>query len=163
MPLYDVTKPRVSLVRPDNAENYVVLQKLKSELNPITFDRMVRTVDEAIDSCQPSATTRLVWTRASALFGYGTVRPHKHIEHLWKNIESIVGPEVLALKAVGGLLRWRISLRPEKWLVYRRDSEQRDELGKLITISEYWINENFQKLQGRSIDDLASKWGARIT
>lgn len=169
MPLFDVTNTRASKVKPEDAEEYEVLAKLKRDLDPKTFSRILKTVDEAIDSLNPSRSSSLVWTRSAALFGHGSQRPHKQIEHLWKNIESVVGPDKLALKAVGGFLRWRISLRDQTWLVYRSDSDKRDpDTGKLITISEYWIDDTFAppppkaRAPKTSLQDLANAWGARM-
>lgn len=167
MPLYDVTTGH-SVVPPRKAEQYVALVKLRQELPESTFNRLVRTVDEAIASCKPSANSKLVWTRSAALFGHGSTQPLKHVEHLWANVEKVVGPGKLTLKAVGGLLRWRISLRSDTWLGYRRDSDQLDpSTGKLITISEYWINNDYippghAKPTASQINDLASVWGARV-
>lgn len=173
MPLYDVTKRPVKVSTKD-AENFEVLVKLKKKLPEATFNKLVRTVDQAIDSVKPSESSKLVWTRSSALFGHGSSQPHKSIEHLWEKVESIFGQDKYSLIAVGGLLRWRISIRKENWLVYRRDSDTLDPItGKLITISEYWINESFTLtpkenpqpkviVRKANVNDLASKWGARL-
>ena len=125
MPLYDVTN-KPTTVKPKDAESFEVLLKLKKKLPQVTFDKLVRTVDQAIDSVKPSETSRLVWTRSSALFGHGSSQPHKSIEHLWGSVETIFGQDKYSLIAVGGLLRWRISIRKENWLVYRRDSDTLD-------------------------------------
>lgn len=166
MPLYDITNKPVK-VEPADAENYIALVKLRSSLHTNTFERLVKTVDEAIESCQPSQSSSLVWTRSAALFGHGSQQPHKWVKHLWDNVESVVGPGKLTLKAVGGLLRWRISLRKDTWLVFRRDSDTIDpETDRLVTISEYWINNSFQlrKEKEESVDvaGLAEAWGARM-
>ena len=64
-------------------------------------------------------------------------------------------------------MRWRISLLPQMWIVLRRDSDTYNQhTGKLIKISEYWINENFvvtppepkQKNKGFNIQDLKDKF-----
>jgi len=50
----------------------------------------------------------------------------------------------LQLKFVGGLVRWRISLREEMWLVYRRESDRENRFtGKVIRVSEYWVNNDY--------------------
>lgn len=163
MPLYDITN-KVDKVEPNKAANYAALVKLKNSLHTATFDRVIKTVDEAITSCRPSESSALVWTRSAALFGESSKQPHKHISHLWENVEAVVGRGKYTLKAVGGLLRWRISLQPDTWLVFRRDSDDLDlETGKLITISEYWINNDFMVVSRPSLKDLANSWGARIT
>jgi hypothetical protein len=143
MPLYDVTHIE-SLVKPTSAYEYEPVQALEKKLPANTFDRIVKTVDEAIEHVRPTQKSKLVWTRMAALFGNNSLEPKKHIDHMWDKIIQITG-EDLARLAIGGLLRWRISLRDETWLVYRRDSGDRDPLtNKLITISEYWIDNNYR-------------------
>jgi len=143
MPLYDVTyKPRA--VNPEKLEDSEVIATLRRKLHPTTFKRIIKTVDEAVDSIDPSASTRLIWTKAGALFGRNSERPKKHVEHLWDNVIKSVGDNRMCLIGVGSLLRWRISLREETWLVYKRETEIIDEItGRVVPVSEYWIKEDF--------------------
>ena len=144
MSLYDVTTPKVSLVKTKDAENYEVIQAVPRKTHPLTWARIVKTVDDAIDDATMSWDQKLVWTKSAALFGYESVGPKRHIDHLWEHVQNAVGQDKECLMAVGGLLRWRISGRSEQWIVYRQDSGKTDPLtGKKITISEYWIDEKF--------------------
>lgn len=170
MPLFDVTNPRPVLVKPNQAYSFEFIQAMVRKLNQKTFDRMVQTVDEAVDSQKPSARSRLVWTRSAALFGRGSLQPRKHVDHLWENAEQATGPGEFCLQAVGGLLRWRISRRDETWLVFRRETGEINPItGKKITVSEYWIDNNFQHpvlarrrpASSMDISRLASAWGVR--
>lgn len=167
MPLYDVTNREVE-VSSDDASSYEVIEALRRHLPKSTFDRLVKTVDEMIDQLRPSEKSKFVWTRMAAILGRGSLGPKKHIDHLWDKVISVVGEDRLSLMAVGGLLRWRISLRQEMWLVYRRDSDEQDkETGKLITVSEYWINPKYvpekkpKQTIVQSIENLRDAWGAR--
>lgn len=169
MPLYDVTNKNHSLVRPADAEGYEVLEAVKRKCAKSTFDRMVKTVDDAIEDAV-QAGGKLIWTKSAALFGHGSTQPKKHVDHLWEHIIKSVGEDKHALMAVGGMLRWRISERKENWLVYRREDPTGKidpDTGHVITISEYWINPTYQYkaatvLRRPGLSDLASKWGARL-
>jgi hypothetical protein len=164
--LYDVTN-RDTWVDPEEAEAFDTIVALKRDLPANTFDRLVKTVDEMIESVDPTDTSKLVWTKAGALFGHGSEGPKKWIEHLWEKVIDVVGPDRLCLIAVGSLLRWRISLRSETWLVYRRESGSKDPMtGKPVLISEYWINEDYvfkgkKKKKGLDVSGLEEKFGRR--
>lgn len=166
MPLYDVTFTNPRLVNPIDAENYDVIQAVKRKRQANTWSRMVQTVDEAIDWAEQTGAHRLIWTRSAALFGHGSLQPKARVDHLWDNVIAAVGGDVTCLKAVGGLLRWRISLRTDTWLVYRKDTDEKDPTtGKLITVSEYWINNNFsppqkKKSSGLDLSGLSQAWVA---
>ena len=166
MPLYDITN-KPSLVSPADAEGYEVIQAVKARTATNTWERIVKTVDEAIGGVEPSEKSKLIWTRSAALFGHNSLQPKKHVDHIWDNVIAAVGDDKNCLKAVGGLLRWRISLRPETWLAFRQDTDEIDpETGKKITASTYWINESFEpparKTKSLPIDKLAEKWGATV-
>lgn len=144
MPLYDVTGRQDQLVDPSACEDYIAIQALQRKLPAVTYKRVIKTIAEAVDSVRPSSISRLVWTRAAALFGHGSLQPKAHIDHLWNAVISAVGDDKECLQAVGALLRMEIAKRPETWLVYRRETGEVDPVtGKDITISEYWINEDY--------------------
>lgn len=162
MPLYDVTNPREVLVHPSDAESYEVLQAVKRKTHTATFDKITRTVDQAIDSVKPTNKSKLIWTRSAALFGHGSMQPKANVDHVWDNVIAAVGDDKQCLRAVGGLLRWRISLRQETWLVYRRkDPNGRldPDTGKVISISEYWIDNNYKQMrQAKKAMDLGTDY-----
>jgi len=166
MPLYDVTYKKNKLIDPGESGSFEVIDAIRRKRSMNTFNRIKKTIDEAVDSVEPSKKSRLVWTKAGALFGPGSLQPHKNVEHLWENIIKSVGNDRMCLIALGSLLRWRISKRPEKWLVYRRESDVVDAAtGKTIKISEYWIDEDFvfrhPKAPATKMDfnKLKSAWG----
>jgi hypothetical protein len=144
MPLIDVTTAKNSKVKSRDAENYDVIQAVKRKSHTATWDKIVRTIDSGIEYAMDTGNGRLVWSKSAALFGHSSPLPKRDVDHLWEHIISAVGDDKECKQAVGGLLRWRISLRGETWLVFRKDSGEIDPVtGKQITISEYWINENF--------------------
>lgn len=144
MPLYDITHPKDRLITPEHIEEIDLFKAMRSRMPKNTWERVVKTVEEAVDSVQPNQTSRLVWTRASALFGHSSEQPKKWIDHLWDKIIAVVGDGKMCLLSVGCLLRWTIAKRPETWLCYKRETDEYDEeTEKQITISEYWINNDY--------------------
>jgi hypothetical protein len=143
MPLYDITN-KPTLVKPEDAESYEVIKVVLKNTYAQSWDRIIKTVDDAISGVKPSESSQLVWTRSAALFGHNSLQPKKHIDHIWDHVIAAVGDDKNCLKAVGGLLRWRISLRPEMWLTVRQETGGLDpDTGKQITASSYWVNEDF--------------------
>lgn len=139
MPLHDVTWGSEQLVVPDDLEFNDFIAALRRRLHPKTFKRLIDTVDEAIENSVKSH-GQLTWTKAGALFGHHSMEPQYRVGHLWDNVIGVVGNGKECLKTVGALLRWRMALRDEEWLVFRRDTEGFDEdTGDTIRISEYWI------------------------
>jgi hypothetical protein len=139
MSLHDVTYGGEQLVDPDRVQSNVFIQALVRRLPQRSFQRLVTTVDEAIEGSVKEH-GQLTWTKAGALFGHHSMEPKYRIDHLWEKVISIVGDGKECLKTVGALLCWRMALRDEDWLMYRRETEDEDEdTGKPIRISEYWI------------------------
>jgi hypothetical protein len=144
MAAYDVGLSRDHYVDPERAYESDYVQALKRVLNKKTFDRMIKTIDEALDDLKPSATSKLIFTKMAALFGPGSVVPARYVNHLWDNVVSVVGDGKECLLAIGSMLRWRVSVRKEKWLVYKQVTEDLDpDTGKKISVSHYWIDEDF--------------------
>jgi len=181
MPLYDVTT-RDYLVDPEDAENYDVLQHAMSVINTQRFAKDVRIIDQALQASVKAANknNKLVFTKAGILVGHASVTPHADVNHVWESAE-IAYPTLLPgmkskdrehagemqLKFIGGMTRWRISVRPETWLAYRRDSGKFNQFtGKEIKVSEYWVNEDYvftpaPKRSGFTTDDLKAKFNSR--
>jgi hypothetical protein len=146
MPLYYVTF-KDSYVDPKKAEtaDHIVAVKRFYESSPRTFTKILRILDEAIDSVEPSATSKLVWTKTGALFGHNSPRPLRDVEYVWEKVIGAVGDDKNCLIAMGSLFRWRISLLTDTWLVFRQDSENIDpSTGKKILISTYWIDNTYR-------------------
>lgn len=174
MPLYDVTNKEV-LVKPCDAENYDVLQKAVRELDSRRFMKDVRIIDTAIQAAIDEATAknRLVFTKAGILVGHHSLTPHAEVNHIWESAE-IAYPSLLPngrndalageyqLKFVGGLVRWRISVLADIWLVYRRESGKYNQFtGKEIRVSEYWVNNDYEcrsRFKSHNLMDLVHKF-----
>jgi len=144
MSLQDVTYGSPSFVDSNDMEKLPHIQALQRNLHQKRFARMIKTIDDAVVSIIKTGgqltTSDLTWTKAGALFGHNSLHPKRHVDHLWASIAQVTGYTKEALKALGSLLRWRISLREENWLLFRRDTGNIDpDTGKEITISEYWI------------------------
>ena len=154
MSLNDITNGAPRLVKPKDAEAYEVLQKVKKEVGAIRFAKDMSIADEAIDKIVDDALAgnKFVFTKAGIIFGTrSAICTVKDYTHIWDTAElafPTVGTSgrVLdqinehQLKFVGGILRWRVSVRPEDWYVYRRDSGTYNKYtGEEIKISEYWI------------------------
>ncbi|MBD3404686.1 MAG: hypothetical protein GF411_00965 [Candidatus Lokiarchaeota archaeon] len=147
MPLLDVTYGDPCLVEPDYVENLKLIQALKIKMNGRRFNRIIKTIDEAVDSIvkHPNGkitTDGLSWAKTGSLFGHQSMQPKKRVDHLWSSVARITGYTKELLMAVGSLLRWRIALRDEMWLLYRRDTDLTDpDTNKVVTVSEYWITD----------------------
>lgn len=179
MPLIDVTIPfKPTLVIPKDAENYDVLQAAMRELKAQRMLRDIKTIDDGVQDAitKANANNRLVFTKTGILLGYGSDVPHRLVNHVWESADLVFPShlpgnrtdqhaEELQLKFCGGLLRWRISLQSDIWLVYRRDTGKYNQFtGKEIKVSEYWVDNNFvftppPKKRGFTINELQSQWG----
>ena len=144
MPLYDIShggKPR--LIKHAKIEKNDVFTAIKNRVKKATWDRLLKTVHEAVESILQQDPTKLTWTRAGVLFGYNSNQPLKRVNHLWDSIINVVGDGKMCKLGVGCLLQHNISQRPEKWFMIKRETGEWDkEEDKEITIREYWINEN---------------------
>ena len=156
MPLFDVTF-KDYYVNPKKAESSKHIQAVKNhyDYSPKTFPKILRIIDEAIESVKPSESSKLIWTKTGALFGRNSARPLRDVEYVWEKVIGAVGDDKNCLIAMGALFRWRISLRGEKWLAYRQDSDTVDpSTGKHILISTYWIDENYSAKVPKTKDEL---------
>lgn len=170
--LYDVTNTSASLVSPEDAQAYELLQAARRRIDSRRFQKDCDIIDAEIDRTVAlgQAKNKLVFTKAGFIVGHSSNAPHKDVQHVWDSADMIF-PSAMTLnrtdqlalenqkKFIGGLVRWRISLRPETWLVYRRLSgEVHPHTGKEITVSEYWINEKFTPMKEATALDLVEKF-----
>lgn len=178
MPLYDVTHKDV-LVKPKDAENYDVLQGALRSLDSRRFAKDIRIIDEALQKAvdEANAKNKLVFTKAGILVGHRSITPTVDTNHIWESSE-IAYPSIkrgghidehageLQLKFVGGLVRWRISILPDMWLAYRRESGKYNKFtGKEIRVSEYWVNNDYvppMRHIKHTVDDLMRKFNTRV-
>ena len=145
MPLYDVTYTKDGVyLNPADMEGSDYVYALKRDLNPKTFERITKTIDEGLEALASAGVNKLVWTKTGALLGYSSMQPKKHVDHVWENVIKVMGDGKACLKSAGSLVRWRISLREETWLLYRQETDSIDpDTGRIIYVSEYWIKEDF--------------------
>ena len=144
MPLIDVTFID-KLVDISYEESTEFIKTLQVKLPAVTFNKIIRIIDEAIDSVKPTKTTQLTWTKTGALFGHKSERPLRDVNYVWEKVISAVGDGKNCLRTMGNLMRWRTALRPEIWLVFRQDMGGIDlDTGKTIRVSNYWIDNNYQ-------------------
>jgi hypothetical protein len=175
MPLYDVTHVNKEvLVKPADAENYDVLQGALRVLDARRFAKDIRIIDEALQQAIQHANSKnkLVFTKTGILVGYKSVTPTADTNHIWESaLLAYPGNDEhaneLQLRFVGGMVRWRIAVLPEMWLVYRRESGKINKFtDKEIRVSEYWINEEFVPRMTHVkhvVGDLMAKFnGARV-
>lgn len=167
MPLYDITHDiNGILVTEKMADVSGYIKALRLKLPATSFDRVVKTVDEAIGHLVQSGDNKLIWTKMGAMFGHKSMQPKARVDHLWEKVIQSVGDGTNCLKTVGTLLRWRLSARDENWLLYRRETGDIDvSTGKNIYVSEYWIKDDFVhipkpkvKSSGFSVNDLKTKF-----
>lgn len=144
-------------------------------LDPRTFDKICRTIDDAIESEVNKKSPKLVWLNTGSLVGARATVPHGAHEHLWEAAYKMFpgDSDPVAVKArritVGSLIKWRIALRPERWLVHYRETDKTDIVsGELIHASEYWIEPHGatfpdppskRSSMKATIDDLLKKFG----
>lgn len=145
--LYDVTHRPASLVTPAACGESEWVAAFRAKANPLSFQRTCQTYDEGIEAevVDSQSKCRLTWTKTGAIIGFMSARPKRDVDRAWEAVKKIMGdkgrPPVFTQ---GGLMKWRVSLRPETWLLYRRDTGEVDPIdGKPIRVAEYWIDETF--------------------
>lgn len=168
MTLFNVTggKNNAYVINPSSVEESQYIEALKKKLHPAKYSRIVKTAEEAVDSIVTHGRGKLIWTKAGALFGHGSMQPKKRVDHLWDGVVEAVGDGKECLIAVGCLLRWVIAQRPETWLLWVEETDDIDpDTGNKIKVSQYWIDHSFAPEKPRtfksSVDALKAQWGAR--
>lgn len=154
MPLYDISKG-VRLLEPEVIENWDVIKKAKKAFKD-EFQEMIDITDKELDILKPSDRSNLKWTKAGAMFGYGS--KVDAIDKIWEGAIALWGDNSkIPLLFVGSLLMWRISIRDEKWLTVATETGKFDpDTDKEITERSYWINESFKA--EFTVDDLLAKF-----
>ncbi len=154
------------------------IRNARVALPPRTFEKICNTLDEAIDDTVIKKTARLVWLNTGSLVGDHAGLPHASHHHLWESVFKLFPKETdpVAIKArritVGSLIKWRVALRPEEWLVHYRETTKTDIVsGDTIFASEYWIKPDDvvvpstrpkqSKSSRATVDDLRNKFNKR--
>jgi hypothetical protein len=144
MPLHEVGLGKDTEILAVNLENSLINNYNVGRFDKRTYDKMCRTIDTELASLQPTANSKMIWTKAGALVGHSSAAPHRDLNHLWESAIPIFGENKTLLKFIGTLVMWRISLREDIWLVYREDSGKVDEdTGERIRICTYWIDNDY--------------------
>lgn len=160
MPLFDTMKQ--CEIDPKDLEGSDYIKAAMKKLPSVTFDKIVRTVDKALDNLRPTRSSALVWTKAGALFGRKSAEPLKDVNHLWEK-GNLIFDGVPLLKFVGTILMWRISLRDDTWLLHRFKTGEIDPMtGKEIKINQYWIDNDYELPKEPDAVDLMKKFNRRI-
>jgi len=151
------------------------IAKLRKGLPTQTFEKLCRTIDDAIEEVVSAKAERLVWLNTGSLVGDRARLPHASHRHLWDAVLKLFpgDSDPVAVKhrriTVGSLIKWRVALRPEDWLVHYQETKKTDIVsGDLISVSEFWIKPAGVVLtppttkparqQGTTVGDLAKKW-----
>ncbi len=152
------------LIDPVDVEDSEYIAACKRNLNTRRFERVVKTVDEAIDFVVTNNLGKLIWTKAGASFGRRSKNPTDRINHLWDAVTEAVGDGKECLITIGCFLRWRIALRPETWLLWVEETDDLDpDTGAKIKVSQYWVDDTFLPVPPKKtgVDALKERWGAR--
>jgi len=143
--MYDIEK-HIYEVDPDTVEAQEALQSLFRKTHKRTVDKMIRTVDAAIELevKESKKKCRLTWTKTGALVGFKSKMAAEKINHFMDAVKDAMGDGRPMLFAIGLFVRWRISLRGETWLTNKKDTGLYDIIDrKEIRVAQYWINDNF--------------------
>jgi hypothetical protein len=148
---------------------------LRDGLPAKTFEKICRTIDEAIEDVVAAKSAKLVWLNTGSLVGDRASLPHASHQHLWDAAYRLFpsNTDPVAVKhqriTVGALIKWRVARRPEDWLVHYRETDKIDIVtGELIKASEYWIKPagvvltrpvpKSARQAGTTIEDIMKKW-----
>lgn len=164
MSLYNVTSKPDKLVVPADCENYDAIQKLIKNMHESSLKANLKFIDECIVGLQPSKSSSLTYTRTGILFGHSSHQNKMKVERLWERVIEIVGDGPECLITVGALLRWRISLDSNTWLLWTEYTDELDDkTGKRIQISHYWIDNSFKPKKINTAKSLADHFNSRRT
>jgi hypothetical protein len=147
--LYDIDRGGREHTLKDASESDILNIGI-SRINPVSFKKMVDTVDNALKNLKPSDRSNLTWTMCGSLLGYNSSEPTKSTNHLWnKAYEAFKGHSKSSNIFVGCLVRWRIVNRAkennEVWLTTRQETGGVDfNSGDPIMRSCYWINNSWK-------------------
>lgn len=172
MGLQDTSGKRLHATKLENGDHVV---KARGDLNPKTFEKICKTIDEAIEDVVGNKAPNLVWLNAGSLVGDRATLEHAAHHHLWDAMFKLFpgSTDPVAEKhrriTVGAIIKWRVARRPEDWLVHYRETERKDVVsGDLIKASEFWIKPGGPiqsptrarrpRENRTTVDDLKKKW-----
>ncbi len=131
---------------PSKLERGVHIVNVRAKLHAKTFEKICRTIDEAIEYVVTTKSAKLVWLNTGSLVGDRANLPHASHQHLWDAVHKLFPSDTdpVAVKhqriTVGALIKWRVAGRPEDWLMHYRETDKTDIVtGDIIKASEYWI------------------------
>jgi hypothetical protein len=127
-------------VDPHRLENTKALKSLRRIVPDVTWDKIIRIVDGAIEDKVSDDITQLTWCCTGSMLGEDSSRPHGDINYIWNKISEKMGDERLSSITVGTLVQWRISLRDEEWYCNRVPTDTWDDISQCyIAYYQYWI------------------------
>jgi hypothetical protein len=143
MPLWDFEQG-LRLQDPKELEQLPYVQTFFKKSSRVA-DKAIRTLDTAISEKKPSKASRLIWTRCADIAGNGSRIPSVDLNHLWDAIKRAAGSgDRECGMCLGSIIKWRVSLRDEKWFCNKNDTPWTDPVtGKIVYWTGYWLNENF--------------------
>ena len=135
-------------ISPESCEQSEWIQAFKRKEDPRTFDKVVRTLDAAIEMEVNDSQNkcRITFTKTGAAVGFNSKQPANDVNHAWDAVLATMGTGRPAIFTMGALYKWRIAVRTEKyWLMRKEETGAVDPLtGEPIVAAEYFISDTFQ-------------------
>ena len=109
---------------PSTLEGGLHIVNVRAKLHAKTFEKICRTIDEAIEDVVAAKSAKLVWLNTGSLVGDRSNLPHASHQHLWEAVHKLFpsNTDPVAVKhqriTVGTLIKWRVACRPEDWLMH---------------------------------------------
>ena len=134
-------------VNPVKLEKSKLMKALKRASPGVTWDKILLTVDRALDLAifngETSAGTNLVWCCTGSLLGHSSPAPHADMTYLHDKISKLAGGGRLSTMTAGVLVQWRIANRAaemhEEWYCSKVDTNTWDEeLQGYVYYYQYW-------------------------
>lgn len=127
-------------VDPHKLETSKLLVALKRSVPQVTWDKILRIIDEAIENKVKDDITQLTWCCTGSMLGSNSTSPHGDITYLWEKIMDKMGDGRLTNMTTGTLVQWRISVRDEEWYCNRIQSNTwDDDFQGYVYFYQYWI------------------------
>ena len=133
--------------------NHECVVGLRNKINPRSFEKISRIIDDTLDEVVEGAHTRFVYTRTGFLLGHSAKAPHADVNYIWEKVPlTLIGKTTeqlwdpveskLVLRTIGSMVMWRIAARAdEEWLVSFIESGKIDVVtGNEIKIAQYWMH-----------------------
>jgi hypothetical protein len=148
-----ILKPETFLK--DKTKNYILLAKDGSrKMKPDVFKEVCSLFDIAIDSLvgDIGPNQNVVWGKLASIAGHSTqCITEDDADFIWQSMINAIPDDVECMKAMGGFLMWRFSLREENWICYKDETNEVDFFGNQITVNNYFISDQIVKRTGPKV------------